>query len=159
MLKNPFRWLCKSSGTIPGFEKYFFGFYSTFISLSQAFLLMMEIFSHFSIGVAFSLGSLKALSLADAIDPCSHHSQEGCQSKAFLVPASLLLPSTYPQPPKRAGCCSFTGRLHPVVQKHAVSHGNSEIQKLLVAFEQPVVIKTAEWKRRIYIALESLQCG
>lgn len=76
---------------------------------------------HFSIGMAFSLGPLKAPSLADTIDPLSHHSQEGCLSKALLAPGCLLLPSTHPQPPKRAGCCTFTGRLHPAVQKHAAS--------------------------------------
>lgn len=65
--------------------------------------------------------SLKAPCLADAIDLCSHHSQEGCHSKAFFAPRSLLLPSTHPQPPKRVGCCTFTGRVYPAVQKHAAS--------------------------------------
>lgn len=76
--------------------------------------------------------SLKAPSLADAIDPCSHHSQEGCHSKAFLAPESLLFPSTHPQPPKRGGCCTFTGRVTQQF-RNTQPHGNSEIQKLLVA--------------------------
>lgn len=100
---------------------------------------MMEASSQVSVGSI--LGSLKASSLADVIDPCFQHSQEGCKSQAFLVPESLLLASTHTQPPN-----SRVLYLHRWTPSSSSEKGkvNSEIQKLVVAFEQPVIARTNE---------------
>lgn len=128
-------------------QKIFFQFlYSAFISLSWAFLLMMEISSQFSIGTLSRL--------PESPQSCRCHwsllpSQPGRLSFQSVPCPKVSSAPFYSLLTEQGAVPSQAGSIQQF--RNTRPHGNSETQNLLVAFEQPVAIRTTEMeKENIY---------